>query len=132
MEFLLLLVIAGAIGYILYNYKVSKKNNEDVVNLVEEVKTEEVKSANVEVVVSNNETLVADTAQPVVEVKSTEKVETKAKPKKTTPKAKVASTRSRNKGKFVGDDKTTPEVNEAFIDGKSPAKKKKPNIKVAD
>jgi hypothetical protein len=34
--------------------------------------------------------------------------------------------RARNKGKFVGDDKSTPEVNEAWEGGKAPAKQAKP------
>ena len=48
--------------------------------------------------------------------------------------------RARNKGKFVGDDKTTETVNEAWEGGKAPVKKtpskakpksKKPKIKIA-
>lgn len=44
--------------------------------------------------------------------------------KKPTAKQKVAATRTRKSGKFVGDDKATPNVNEAFKDGKAPAKTK--------
>ena len=60
----------------------------------------------------------------------------KAPPAKKAPKspakAEVAEKRTRKGGKFVGDDKSTPGVNEAFKDGKAPAKKpKKPNIKIA-
>ena len=65
-------------------------------------------------------------------------VEVKAKPAKKAPKspakAEVAEKRTRKGGKFVGDDKSTPAVNEAFKDGKAPAKKapakKKPSLKV--
>lgn len=60
----------------------------------------------------------------------------KAAPAKKKPKspakAEVAEKRTRKGGKFVGDDKSTPDVNEAFKGGKAPAKKpKKPNIKIA-
>ena len=37
--------------------------------------------------------------------------------------------RARNKGKFVGDDKTTETVNEAWVGGKAPAKNPKPTKK---
>jgi len=70
-------------------------------------------------------------------------VEVKAAPAKKAPakkapkspaKAEVAEKRTRKGGKFVGDDKSTPAVNEAFKDGKAPAKKapakKKPSLKV--
>ena len=70
-------------------------------------------------------------------------VEVKAAPAKKAPakkapkspaKAEVAEKRTRKGGKFVGDDKSTPAVNEAFKDGKAPAKKtpakKKPTLKV--
>ena len=30
------------------------------------------------------------------------------------------------KGRFIADDKSTPNVNEAYADGKKPAKKRKP------
>ena len=43
--------------------------------------------------------------------------------KETTPK------RARKKGKFVSDNKSTPNVNEAWVGGKSPIKKKKPKAK---
>ena len=61
------------------------------------------------------------------------KTETKKAPAKKAPKspakAEVAEKRTRKNGKFVGDDKSTPNVNEAFKDGKTPAKKK-PKLKV--
>ena len=62
------------------------------------------------------------------------KTESAKKAPKSPAKAKVAEKRTRKGGKFVGDDKSTPDVNEAFKDGKAPAKKpakKKPNIKIA-
>jgi hypothetical protein len=60
------------------------------------------------------------------------------KPAKKAPKspakAKVASTRTRKDGKFIADDKSIPDVNEAFKDGKATAKKapakKKPAMKI--
>ena len=70
-------------------------------------------------------------------------VEVKTEPAKKAPakkapkspaKAEVAEKRTRKNGKFVGDDKSTPDVNEAFKDGKAPAKKapakRKPKLKV--
>ena len=54
--------------------------------------------------------------------------------KKSSPNVELAGKRTRKNGKFVADDKSTPNVNEAFIDGKAPVKKapkKKPNIKIA-
>lgn len=70
-----------------------------------------------------------------VEVKTEPAKEAPAKKAPKSPaKAKVAEKRTRKGGKFVGDDKSTPDVNEAFKDGKAPAKKpakKKPNIKIA-
>jgi hypothetical protein len=47
-----------------------------------------------------------------------------AEGKKATAKQKVAASRTRKGGKFVGDDKSTPNVNEAFKEGKAPAKTK--------
>jgi hypothetical protein len=38
-------------------------------------------------------------------------------------KSVLAKKRTRKVGKFVADDPTTPEVNEAFLEGKSPVKK---------
>ncbi len=50
---------------------------------------------------------------------------------KSPAKAEVAEKRTRKSGKFVSDDKSTPNVNEAFKDGKAPAKKpKKPTMKI--
>ncbi len=83
----------------------------------------------------------AKTAAPKVEeVAKTEPVKkpaAKKAPAKKAPKspakAEVAEKRVRKDGKFVADDKSTPDVNEAFKDGKAPAKKpakKKPTLKV--
>lgn len=51
-------------------------------------------------------------------------------------KAEVAERRTRKKGKFVGDDKRTPAVNEAYKEGVKPAPKKrkpkKPDLKVQE
>ena len=43
---------------------------------------------------------------------------------KTSPKLKVPTKRARDKGRFVADDKSTPHINEAWVGGKAPAKKK--------
>lgn len=65
-------------------------------------------------------------------------VEVKTEPAKKAPakkapkspaKSEVAQKRTRKGGKFVGDDKSTPDVNEAFKDGKAPGKKN-PKLKV--
>jgi len=47
----------------------------------------------------------------------------KVKVKETKPK------RARKKGRYVGDDKSTPDVNEAWEGGKAPTKKSKPKKK---
>lgn len=51
-------------------------------------------------------------------------------------KSDLAAKRTRKKGKFVGDDKSTSDVNEAYKSGKKPPSKakikKKPNLKVQD
>jgi hypothetical protein len=46
-------------------------------------------------------------------------------------KAEIAGKRTRKGGKFVKDDPSTPDVNEAFKDGKAPAKKAVKNVKAA-
>lgn len=61
---------------------------------------------------------------------------TKAKTsKKAGPKVELVGKRTRKSGKFVADDKSTPNVNEAYTDGKTPAKKpttkKKSTMKIA-
>ena len=46
--------------------------------------------------------------------------------KKETPKATVKPVRAKDKeGKFIGDDKSTPDINEAWESGYAPKKKKK-------
>jgi hypothetical protein len=111
MEFLIaavIVVIAAYIGYKYYQAKTAIAPEPTILELRE-----------------TTEVLV----QPVQAKADVAKVETTIKPK--TPKAEVAEKRTRSKGKFVGDDKSTPDVNEAFKDGKAPPKKKKPNIKIA-
>ncbi len=77
--------------------------------------------------------IVVPPTRPVDEVKvevASVEVVTMAEPAKKAPKspakAEVAEKRTRKGGKFVGDDKSTPGVNEAFKGGKAPAKKAKP------
>ena len=41
----------------------------------------------------------------------------------------ASGVRARKKGRFVADDKSTPNVNEAYVDGKTP--KRKPRKKAA-
>ena len=46
--------------------------------------------------------------------------------------AEPTGVRARNsKGHFVKDDKSTPNVNEAYVDGKTPKRKRKPAAKKA-
>lgn len=74
----------------------------------------------------------AEVARVEVKVEPAKKAPAKKAPK-SPAKAEVAEKRTRKGGKFVGDDKSTPDVNEAFKDGKAPAKKatkKKPALKV--
>jgi hypothetical protein len=77
---------------------------------------------------------VAETEAPKVKAAKAEAPKVKAAAKKSVQnaKAEIAGKRTRKGGKFVKDDPSTPDVNEAFKDGKAPAKKtKKPNIKIA-
>lgn len=75
----------------------------------------------------------AEVASVEVKTEAPKKAPAKKAPK-SPAKAEVAEKRTRKGGKFVGDDKSTPDVNEAFKDGKAPAKKapakKKPKLKV--
>ncbi|MAP08148.1 MAG: hypothetical protein CMM00_04760 [Rhodopirellula sp.] len=49
----------------------------------------------------------------------------KTSPKLEVPKEPVTPPkRARDKGRFVADDKSTPHMNEAWVEGKAPAKKK--------
>lgn len=60
-------------------------------------------------------------------------VKKEAKQEAKSLKAEVASTRARKKGKFVADDPATPEVNEAFLEGQAPPKKRrKPAMKIVE
>lgn len=115
--FIALVVLAGAaiIGYkILNREKADGSHPLDIITPapapVKEVVTED---GNVTVPV-----------EQAVEQKSPEPV--KPAP---TAKAEVAAKRTRKNGKFVGDDKSTPDVNEAFKEGKAPAKARKPKTK---
>lgn len=112
MEFLIfvaIVAIACYFGYSYYKTKVVAPEPTDVLVLTEEVK--------------------AEVASVEVKVEAAKPVKPKKEPKQPA-KAEVAEKRTRKGGKFVGDDKSTPDVNEAFKDGKAPAKKKKPNMKV--
>ena len=59
----------------------------------------------------------------------TPKVKAAAKKVVKTAKAEIAGKRTRKDGKFVKDDPSTPDVNEAFKDGKAPVKKPKASKK---
>ena len=107
----LILAVAVVIALYIFAYKLSTSGN-DVLVLADEAPIEEVQAA------------------PVIEEEPVKK------PK--TAKAEMATKRTRKAGKFVGDDKSTPDVNEAFTDGKTPeekprvkSSKKKPDLKVA-
>lgn len=63
----------------------------------------------------------------VVETTNTEVGATTAE----TSKPEVKPKRAKRKGRFVADDPTTPDVNEAWVGGKAPAKTKK-TVVVAD
>tara|TARA_B100000902_G_C26705751_1_gene619430 strand:+ start:364 stop:576 length:213 start_codon:yes stop_codon:yes gene_type:complete len=44
----------------------------------------------------------------------------------------ASGVRARNaKGRYIADDKSTPDVNEAYVDGKKPKRKRKPAAKKA-
>lgn len=123
MEFLLVAVAVAIAVYIGYSYYQAKKAVSDVYVLPESA---EVKVEPVSVVAT------VDAGEVVKE--EVKKSKPKKEPK-SPAKAEVAEKRTRKGGKFVGDDKSTPDVNEAFTDGKAPEKKapakKKPNIKIA-
>lgn len=87
-------------------------------------------------VVSSENSVVTNAVEATVEVSEIEvQISPAKKAPKSPAKAEVAEKRARKNGKFVGDDESTPDVNEAFKDGKAPAKKatarKKPSMKVA-
>lgn len=119
MELMLLLVlvvaIAAIVGYTVYKYY--PKDRTTILPFEEVIKEDIVKvEEKIEEVVSAATTEVKDVTKKVVK---------KAK-------AEVAEKRARKAGKFVADDPATPDVNEAFIDGKAPPKKvKKPKIEVS-
>lgn len=124
MEFLIAVVVIALGAYFGYTYYKAKKVAVDVYVLPESA----------EVKVEGNVATVAATEANIEAVKEEIKKEEK-KPKakkepKSPAKAEVAEKRTRKSGKFVADDKSTPDVNEAFKEGKVPAKKKKPTMKV--
>ena len=72
-------------------------------------------------------TKVAPVAEPVPEPVIEVALEPVAEPvpepvAEVAPVAKVAPKRAKSNGKFVADDKTTPDVNEAWVGGKAPVK----------
>ena len=122
MEFLIFAVVVAIAVYVGYKYYQAKTVTPDVYVLPEsaEVKIEPLDVVNVEV----GDVSLAEAEKRVEVVKEEVK---KAKPKKepkSPAKAEVAEKRVRKNGKFVADDPSTPDVNEAFKDGK-PKKKKK-------
>lgn len=133
MEFLLVAVTVAIAVYIGYSYYKTKKVVSDVYVLPEsaEVKVEPLNIVKVEV----GDVSLVEAEKRVDTVKEEIKNAKPKKEPKSPAKAEVAEKRARKGGKFVGDDKATPDVNEAFKDGKAPEKKapakKKPNIKIA-
>lgn len=132
MEILIVLVILAVGSYVGYHYYQAKKVSPEPYILPEpvEVKVEPLNIVTVEV----GDVSLAEAEQRIETVKEEIK---KAKPKrapKSPAKVEIAEKRNRKNGKFVPDDKSTPDVNEAFKDGQAPAKKspakKKPNIKI--
>lgn len=151
MEFVLLLIIGLSLGIVFYATRskpvqdklqehikaaeviIASEIKEDVAKIevaAEELKkdvqqvSEEIKTVASEVKVAGEEVKVV-----IEEVKE---VATKPKKAPKSPaKAEVAAKRTRKGGKFVGDDKTTVDVNEAFKDGKTPPKKPKSTKKKA-
>lgn len=152
MDLVLLVVIVACLGIVFYATRekpvqdklkehikaaevvIASEIKEDAAKL--EVKAEEIKkdvqavteeakavAQDVQVTVEKASVVVAEVAAVVEEVKA--KVTKPKKAPKSPAKAEVAEKRTRKSGKFVGDDKSTPDVNEAFKDGKTPAKKPK-------
>ena len=90
--------------------------------------------AKVEKAVKKEAPKVKAAAKKVEKALKTEAPKIKAAAEKVvkTAKAEIAGKRTRKDGKFVKDDPSTPDVNEAYKDGKAPAKKTKktPALKV--
>jgi hypothetical protein len=90
--------------------------------------------AKVEAVVKKEAPKVKAAAKKVETALKTEAPKIKAAAEKAVKnaKAEIAGKRTRKGGKFVKDDPSTPNVNEAFKDGKAPIKKtkKNPSLKV--
>lgn len=120
MELLIILAVGIAVVGIYLSYKSNKK-----------LLNEELFDINVPV---TNPTIDEPVLELVTEEVIEEVKEVESKPKKSVIKSEVAKKRTRNKGKFVGDDESTPDVNEAFKDGKDhpkkPKKTKTPNLKI--
>lgn len=115
MGLIVLLVIAFAVGFVVYKYY--PKNNTAAQRYEEIVKENAVK--------------VEEKTVEVAKEVATE-VKTAAKKVAKTAKEELAEMRARKEGKFVADDPATPNVNEAFVEGKAPPKKaRKPKIEVA-
>lgn len=86
-------------------------------------------------VIAENERLKAEKAQAEAEAKAAAEAKAKARAEaeekaraefEAARKAAEAPKRARNaKGKLVGDDKSTPDVNEAWVGGKAPVSKAK-------
>lgn len=111
MGLIVLLVVVAAFGYAMYRYYPKDKTT---IQQFETIVKEDV--AKVEKVTEDAATEVKEVAQ---------KVAKKAK-------AEIAEKRARKDGKFVADDPSTPDVNEAFTEGKAPPKRvKKPKIEVS-
>lgn len=134
MEFLIavaVLVLGAYFGYKYYQAKITRETAPDIYVLPESA---EVKVEGNIATVDIGELPVKEAAQVVdavnEEIKKEEKKPRAKKEPKSPAKAEVAEKRTRKSGKFVADDKSTPDVNEAFKEGKAPAKKKKPTMKV--
>lgn len=134
MEFLFGLIAVAGLGAIFY-VSVHRKTRDELKNHIQaaEVVIKEVQQAEeaVKELIAKTEEVVVEIAvesKAVVEevVAEVKEVVAPVKAPKT-PKAAVAEKRTRKGGKFVGDDKSTKEVNEAYKDGKKPEKvSKKP------
>lgn len=101
-----------------------KKEVQEISEEIKAAVSEEIKAVASEIKVTGEEVKVV-----IEEVK-----EVATKPKKvpkSPAKAEVAAKRTRKSGKFVGDDKSTADINEAFKDGKTPPKKPKSTKKKA-
>jgi hypothetical protein len=124
MELILVLAVIVAAGYffIFRDKKAVKEATSEAPYKVET--TQPVVPAELPKIATETESPVV---KPAEETKAKKQTFAK-KAAKSPAKAEVAAKRTRKGGKFVGDDKSTTGVNEAFKDGKSP---KKPKMTVA-